>query len=72
MEHSLKIFHTRLDRHAPFKSFNKKTNIYSSKRWITASIAKSIKVKDNLQKIFLSEVNLQKKAEYQNQFRKYI
>ena len=48
MEHSLKIFHARLDRHAPFKSFNKKTNIYSSKPWITTSIAKSIKVKDNL------------------------
>ena len=46
-----------LDRHAPFKSFNKKTNIYSSKSWITSGIAKSIKVKDNLCKKFSSESN---------------
>ena len=60
-----------LDRHTPFKSFNKKPNTYSSKPWITTGITKSIKVKDNLHKIFLSETNLQKKAEYQNQFRTY-
>ena len=31
IEHFLKIDHTLLGRHAPFKSFNKKPNIYSSK-----------------------------------------
>ena len=31
MEHCLNIVHTLLDRHAPFKSFNKKPNTYSSK-----------------------------------------
>ena len=60
-----------LDRHAPFKSFNKKPYIYSPKPWITTGIAKSIKVKDNLYKKFSSETNLQKKAEYQKQFRTY-
>ena len=71
MEHFLKIVHALLDRPAPFKSFNKKPNIYSSKPWITTGIAKSIKVKDNLYKKFSSETNLQKKAEYQKQFRTY-
>ena len=71
MEHFLKIFHALLDRHAPCKSFIKKPNIYSSKSWITTGIAKSIKVKDNLYKKFSSETNLQKKAEYQKQFRVY-
>ena len=71
MEHFLKIVHALLDRLAPFKSFNKKPNIYSSKPWITTGIAKSIKVKDNLYKKFSSETNLQKKAEYQKQFRTY-
>ena len=52
MEHFLKIVHALLDRHAHFKSFNKKTNISSSKPWITAGIAKSRKVKDNLYKSF--------------------
>ena len=69
MEHFLKIVHTLLDRHAPFKSFNKKPNIYSSKPWTITGIAKTIKVKDNLYTKFPSETNLQKKAEYQNQFR---
>ena len=49
----------------------KKTNICISKPWITTGIAKSIKVKDNLYKKFSSETNLQKKAEYQKQFRTY-
>ena len=71
MEHFLKIVHLLLDRHTPFKSFNKKPNINSSKPWITTGIAKSIKVKDNLYKKFSSETNLQKKAEYQKQFRTY-
>ena len=71
MEHFLKIVNALLDRHAPFKTFNKKPNIYSSKPWITTGIAKSIKVKDNLYKKFSSETNLQKKAEYQKQFRTY-
>ena len=53
-----------------FKSFNKKPNIYSSKPWITG-IAKSIKVEDNLYKKFSSEINLQKKTQYQKQFRTY-
>ena len=53
-----------------FKSFNKKPNIYSSKPWITG-IAKSIKVEDNLYKNFSSEINLQKKTQYQKQFRTY-
>ena len=70
MEHFLKIVHALLDRHAPFKSFNKKPNIYSSKPWIKTGIAKSVKVKDNLYK-FSSETNLKKKAEYQKQFRTY-
>ena len=61
MTHFLKIVHALLDRHAPLKSFNTKSNIYSSKPWITTGIAKSIKVKDNLYK----------KAEYQKQFRTY-
>ena len=69
MEHFLKIIKAFLGRHAPFKSFNKKLNIYSSKPWITTGIAKSIKVKDNLYKKFSSETNLQKKAKYQKQFR---
>ena len=56
--------------HAFFKSFNKKPNIYSSKPWITG-IAKSIKVEDNLYKKFSSEINLQKKTQYQKQFRTY-
>ena len=64
MEHFLEIVHALLDRHAHFKSFNKKTNISSSKPWITAGIAKSRKVKDNLYKKFSIETNLQKKAEY--------
>ena len=59
-----------LDRHVPFKSFNKKPYIYCPEPWITG-IAKSIKVKDNLYKKFPSETNLQKKAEYQKQFRIY-
>ena len=46
MEPFLKIVHMLLGRHAPFKSFNKKANIYSSKPWITSGIAKSIKVKE--------------------------
>ena len=71
MEHFLKIVIALLDRHAPFKTFNKKPNIDSSKPWITTGIAKSIKVKDNLYKKFSSETNLQKKAEYQKQFRTY-
>ena len=71
MEHFLKIVHLLLDRHTPFESFNKKPNINSSKPWITTGIAKSIKVKDNLYKKFSSETNLQKKAEYQKQFRTY-
>ena len=71
MKHFLKIVHALTDRHAPFKSFNKKPNTYSSKPWITTGIAKSMKVKDNLYKIFSSETNLQKKSEYQNQFRTY-
>ena len=62
MEHFLKIVHTLLDRHALFKSFNKKPNIYSSKQWITTGIAKSIKVKDNLYKTFSSEANLQNES----------
>ena len=57
MEHFLKIVHTLLDRHAPFKSFSKKPNICSSKAWITTGIAKSIKVKDNLHKTFSSKTN---------------
>ena len=48
MECLLKIVHVLLDRHAPFKSFNKKPNIYSCKLWINYGLAKSIKVKDNL------------------------
>ena len=48
MENFLKIVHALLGRHALFKSFNKKPNIYSSKPWIKTGIAKSIKVKDNL------------------------
>ena len=71
MKRFLKIVHVLLDRHAPFKSFNKKPCIYSPKPWITTGIAKSIKVKDNLYKKFSSETNLQKKAEYQKQFRTY-
>ena len=71
MEHFLTIVRALLGRHASCKSFNKKTNIYSSKPWITTGIAKSIKVKDNLYKKFSSETNLQKKAEYQKQFRNY-
>ena len=48
-----------LDRHSPYKSFNKKPNIYSSnKPWINYALAKSIKVKDNLYKKFSSETNL--------------
>ena len=54
-----------LDKHVPFKSFNKKPNIYSSIPRITTGIAKSIKIKDNLYEKFSSETNLQKKAEYQ-------
>ena len=49
-EHFLKIVIALLDRHAPFKTFNKKPNIDSSKPWISTGIAKSIKVKDNLYK----------------------
>ena len=64
MEHFLKIVHTLLHRHAPFKFFNKKENIYSSKPLITTGIAKLIKVKDNLHKKFSSETNLQKSAQY--------
>ena len=71
MERFLKIVHALLDRHSHFKSFNKKTNIYSSKPWITTGITKSIKVKDNLYKSFSSETNMQKKAKYQKQFRTY-
>ena len=67
----LKIVYTLLDRHAPFKFLNKKPNIYSSKPWITTSIAKSIKMKGNLYKKFSSETNFQMNAEYQNQFRTY-
>ena len=44
LEHFL-IVHTLLYRHAPFKSFNKEPNRYSSKPWITTGIAKSIKVR---------------------------
>ena len=36
---------------------------------IATGTAKSIKAKDNLNKNFSSEKNLQKKAEYQKQFR---
>ena len=68
---SMEHIHMLLDRHALFKSFHKRSNIYRSKPWITTGIAKSIKVKDNLYKKFSSETNLQKKAEYQNQFRAY-
>ena len=71
MEIFLKIVHALLDIHAPFKSFNKEPDIHISKPWITTGIAKSIKVKDNLYKKFSSETNLQKKAEYQKQFRTY-
>ena len=71
VEHFLKIVHALLDGHTTFKSFNKKPNIYSSKPWITTGIAKSIKVKDNLYKKFSRETNLQKKVEYQKQFRTY-
>ena len=70
MEHFLKIVHTLLDRHAPFKSFNKKLNIYSSKPWIKTDIAKSIKAKENLNKNFSGETNLQKKVP-KPQFRTY-
>ena len=66
MEHFLKIVSALLDRHAPFKSFNKKPNIYSSKPRITTGIAKSIKVKDNLYKNFSSETNLQRKQSTKN------
>ena len=38
---------------------------------IATGTAKSIKAKDNLNKNFSSEKNLQKKAEYQKQFRTY-
>ena len=65
MEHFRKIVHMLLDKHVPFKSFNKKPNIYSSIPRITTGIAKSIKIKDNLYEKFSSETNLQKKAEYQ-------
>ena len=58
---SMEHIHTLLDRHALFKSFHKRSNIYRSKPWITTGIAKSIKVKDNLYKKFSSETNLQKK-----------
>ena len=71
MKHFLKIVHTLLERHAPFKSFNKKASIYSSKPWITTGIARSIKVKDNSYKNFSSETNLHEKAKYQNLFRTY-
>ena len=71
MERFLKIVHVLLDRHAPFKFFNKKPDIYCPEPWITTGIAKSIKVKNNLCKKFPSERNLQKKAEYQKQFRIY-
>ena len=71
MEHFLKIVRALLDRHTPFKSFNKKANLYSPKPWIATGIAKSIKVKDNLFKKVLSKTNLRKKAGYQKQFRTY-
>ena len=59
MEDFLKIVHMLLDRHAPFKFFNKKkTKMYSSKSWITSGTVKSIKVKDSLCKKFSSESNL--------------
>ena len=70
MKHFLKIVNVLLDRHATFKSFNKKTNIYGSKPCIITDIDKSIKVKDNLYKKF-SSANLLKKTEYQKQFRTY-
>ena len=65
MEHFLKIVHTLLERHTPFKSFSKKSNIYNSKPWITTGIAISIKMKHNLYKKFSNETNFQQKAEYQ-------
>ena len=71
MEHFLKIVHALLGRHAPFKSFNKKPNIYSSKPWITTDIAKSIKVKDNLYQKFSNEANFKKTVEHQKQFKTY-
>ena len=58
-----------LDGHAPNPLIKNQT--YRSKPWITTGTAKSIKVKDNLYKKFSSETNLQKKAEYQKQFRVY-
>ena len=58
-----------LDGHAPNPLIKNQT--YRSKPWITTGTAKSIKVKDNLYKKFSSETNLQKKAEYQKQFRTY-
>ena len=71
MENFLNIVHALLDRHAPFKSFNKKPNIYSSKPWITTDIAKSIKVKDNLYQKFSNEANFKKTVEHQKQFKTY-
>ena len=47
MEHFVKMVNKLLNKHTPFKTFNKEPNMCSSKPWRATDITKSIKVRDN-------------------------
>ena len=61
VEYFLKIVEKLLDKHAPYKNIKHP----KSKRWITAGLAYSIKIKKKLYKSFCKEKDLHKKENYE-------
>ena len=61
MEHFVKMVNKLLNKHTPFKTFNKEPNMCSSKPWRATDITKSIKVRDNYIKIFINKENQKRK-----------
>ena len=60
-----------LDTHAPLKKINKYTLKFKTKPWITPTLQKSISIKNNLLKKFVTAINPQIKERYHKEYKDY-
>ena len=71
MESFLNNMNSILDTQAPLKKVNKYKLKFKKKPWITSSLKKSISIKNNLLKKFITAKDPQVKQRYHNEYRDY-
>ena len=60
-----------LDKHAPFKTLNKKELKLKQKPWVSLGIQKSMKIRDKFHKKYIKEKNKLTKNDYHCTYKKY-